>query len=62
MTVKSSRVLSQNKGLKFLKSFLPRECPNKDLMCVQKTGLIDVYEVIAQPIEPAMEPQARVNL
>jgi len=42
----------QNQGLKFVKSFPPQECPDPKLMCVQKTGPIDVYEVIASPIKP----------
>jgi len=42
----------QNQGLKFVKSFPPQECPDPKLMCVQKTGAIDVYEVIANPIKP----------
>ena len=44
--------IPQNQGLKFVKSFPPQECPDPELMCVQKTGAIDVYEVIAQPLEP----------
>ena len=44
--------IPQNTGLKFIKSFPPQECPREDIMCVQKTGPIDVYEVVAQPIEP----------
>ena len=43
--------IAQNKGLKYVKSFPPQECPDKDLMCVQKTGPIDVYEVTASPVE-----------
>ncbi len=37
-----------------ISSFPPQECPNKDIMCAQKTGPIDVYEVIAAPLEPKM--------
>mgnify|MGYP001608402926 CR=1 FL=1 len=44
--------IAQNKGLKFVKSFPSQECPDKDLMCVQKTGPIDVYEIMANPIKP----------
>ena len=39
--------IPQNSGLKFIKSFSSQECPNKDIMCIQKTGQIDVYEVVA---------------
>lgn len=46
--------IPQNPGLKFIKSFPSEECP-KDVMCVQKTGPIDVYEVIASPLEPKIE-------
>jgi len=44
--------IPQNQGLKFVKSFPPQKCPDPELMCVQKTGAIDVYEVIASPIKP----------
>ena len=49
--------IPQNPGLKFIKSFPAQECPQKNIMCVQKTGPIDVYEVVAQPIEP--EPKEK---
>ena len=39
--------ISRNPGLKLIKSFPGQECPERDIMCVQKTGQIDVYEVIA---------------
>jgi hypothetical protein len=48
----------QSAGLKFIKSFPPEECPLKDIMCVQKTGPIEVYEVTANPIEPRIENRA----
>ncbi|MDP2905001.1 MAG: hypothetical protein Q8O22_01690, partial [Candidatus Omnitrophota bacterium] len=41
-----------NPGLKLIKTFPAQECPDKDIMCIQKTGPIDVYEVIAAPIDP----------
>lgn len=44
--------IPQNQGLKFVKSFPSQECPNPNLICVQKTGPIDVYEVAAEAIEP----------
>ena len=47
--------IPQNKGLKFVKSFPPQECPDPKLMCVQKTGPIDVYEVAAEAVEPRIE-------
>ena len=40
--------IPQNSGLKFIKSFSSQECPKKDIMCIQKTGQIDVYEVEAE--------------
>jgi len=46
--------IPKNTGLKFIKSFPNQECPQKDIMCVQKTGPIDVYEVAAEPIEPVI--------
>jgi len=44
-----------NPGLKLMRSFPEQGCPRKDLMCIQKTGPIDVYEVIATPIEPRVK-------
>jgi len=44
--------IPQNPKLKLVKSFPIQDCPQKDIMCVQKTGPIDVYEVIAPPIAP----------
>jgi hypothetical protein len=41
-----------NPGIKFIRSSPAQDCPQKDIMCVQKTGPIDVYEVAASPIEP----------
>ncbi len=47
--------IPQNQGLKFVKSFPPQECPDPELMCVQKTGPVDVYEVITIPLEPLVK-------
>ncbi|MDI6606543.1 MAG: hypothetical protein QME65_05340, partial [Candidatus Omnitrophota bacterium] len=47
--------ISQNKGLKMIKSFPAQGCPQKDIMCVQKSGPVDVYEVAASPIEPEVK-------
>ncbi|MDP2939857.1 MAG: hypothetical protein Q8O13_07255 [Candidatus Omnitrophota bacterium] len=44
--------IPKNPGLKLVKNFPSQVCPQKDIMCVQKTGIIDVYEVIAKPIRP----------
>ncbi len=44
--------IPDNPGFKFIKSFPVQECPQKDIMCVQKTGSIDVYEIITHPKEP----------
>ena len=44
-----------NPELKFIKSFSSQECRRKDIMCVQKSGPIDVYEVTASPIEPEVK-------
>lgn len=44
--------IPQVPGLKFVKSFPPQECPDPKLMCVQKTGRIDVYEIVAPPLNP----------
>lgn len=47
--------IPQSQGLRFVKSFPPQECPDPKLMCVQKTGPIDVYEVVASAIEPRVK-------
>jgi hypothetical protein len=47
--------IPKNPYLKFIKTFPSQECPQKDIMCVQKTGPIDIYEVIASPIRPKVE-------
>lgn len=44
--------IPQNKALKFIRSFPAQECPDEGIMCVQKTGPIDVYEAVALPIKP----------
>lgn len=44
--------IRRNPGLKFVKSLPPQECPDLKLMCVQKTGQIDVYEIVASPLNP----------
>ncbi len=47
--------ISGNPGLRLVRSFPAQECPQKDIRCVQKTGPIDVYEVIATPTAPQVE-------
>jgi len=47
--------IPQNPGLKFIKTFPSQECPQKDILCIQKTGPVDVYEVVASPIKPKIE-------
>ncbi len=44
--------IPQNSGLKLIKTFPPQECPQKEIMCVQKSGMVDVYEVTAKPVKP----------
>ena len=43
--------IPQSKGLKLIRSFAPEECPDKDIICVRKTGPIDVYEVVTEPVK-----------
>ncbi len=47
--------IRRNPGLKFIKAFPSQECLQKDIMCIQKTGPIDVYEVTALPVEPEIK-------
>jgi len=46
--------IPKNQGLKLIGSFFAQECPNKDIMCIQNTGSIEVYEVAAAPIKPEL--------
>lgn len=41
----------KNSGLKFVRSFSEEDCPKDNIMCVRKTGPIDVYEVVASNSE-----------
>ncbi|UCD15920.1 MAG: hypothetical protein JSV34_02405, partial [Candidatus Omnitrophota bacterium] len=43
--------IPQNKGLKFVKDFLPQTCPS-GTKCSYNSGQIDVYEVVAEPVLP----------
>lgn len=36
--------IPKNPGLKLIKIFPPQDCPDKGIMCVQKTGEIQVYQ------------------
>jgi len=47
--------LSQNPGLKLVGKFPAQECPDKDIMCIQNAGSIEVYEVVAKPAKPEIE-------
>ncbi|MBU1998289.1 MAG: hypothetical protein KKE64_02210, partial [Candidatus Omnitrophica bacterium] len=47
--------ISKNPGLRIVRNFSEQGCPQDGIMCIQKTGPIDVYEVIASPIEPEVK-------
>jgi hypothetical protein len=47
--------VSANHGLKLIRSFPGQECPQNDMVCVQETGPIDVYEVISLPVKPEVK-------
>jgi hypothetical protein len=47
--------IHSNSGLKFIRTFPAQGCPRDDIICAQKTGPIDVYEVVTMPIEPAVK-------
>ncbi len=52
-------MIPKTPGLKFIKSFPLQECPQRDILCVQKTGEVDVYEVVAAtPIEPHVDKRS----
>ena len=47
--------IPNNLSFKFVRRFLSQGCPQDDIMCIKKTGPIDVYEVIASPVKPKIE-------
>lgn len=47
--------IPKNLGLKIVKSFPAQQCPQRNIICTQDTGPIDVYEVVAEPIKPGVE-------
>ena len=53
--IEELKKIPQNPGLKFIKTFPAQDCPQEGIMCVKKTGPIDVYEVAAGPIEPKVK-------
>lgn len=44
--------IRNNPNIKLIKSFPAQDCPDKDIMCFQKTGPIDVYLINANPLKP----------
>ncbi len=44
--------IADNERLIFIRRFPQQDCPREDIPCVSKTGIIDVYEVNAEPVEP----------
>ncbi len=44
--------IGHNSGLRLVRSFPGQDCPRKDIMCIQKCGPIDVYEVVTEPLKP----------
>ncbi len=44
--------IGKNPKLKLVKTFPAQGCPQKGIMCIRKTGPIDVYEIIAEPEKP----------
>lgn len=44
-----------NPGLRHIGSFAAQECPSKGIICLQETGPIDIYEVVASPIKPEVK-------
>jgi len=47
------QMVAKNPNLKLVKTFPAQECPS-DVLCIKKTGPIDVYEVQGLPIEPRL--------
>lgn len=41
--------IPKNPGVRLIKSFPTQDCTQKGIMCIEKTGPIDVYEIIAFP-------------
>ncbi|MBP7087903.1 MAG: hypothetical protein KBB01_01250 [Candidatus Omnitrophica bacterium] len=51
--IEELKKIPRNSGLKFVRSFPAEVCP-ADMKCIQKSGPIDVYEVIAKPQLPKL--------
>ncbi len=49
--------IPHNPGLKFIRHFPSQECPRPGIRCIQETGPIDVYEVIALPVKPEVKAE-----
>jgi len=43
-------MISRNADLRLIKSFPLQECPTKEIMCVAKSGPVDVYELITPKV------------
>ncbi len=52
--IRELSLIPANKGLKLVGSFAAQECPRRDIMCIQATDEIDIYEVVALPVKPEM--------
>ncbi len=53
--------IGQSPYLRLIKSFPEEVCPNKQIMCVQKTGPIDVYSLESIPSPPAVSNKREVR-
>jgi len=40
--------IAKNPGLRFVKRYPSQDCRRHDIMCTEKSGAIDLYEVIAE--------------
>jgi hypothetical protein len=41
----------QNPGLKLIKTFPAQSCPDSKIRCVEQSNTVDVYEVVADPVQ-----------
>ena len=47
--------ISNNPGLRLIKTFPAERCTQDDIICVRKSGPIDIYKVVAGPSKPVVE-------
>ncbi|MDD5165804.1 MAG: hypothetical protein PHQ57_00235 [Candidatus Omnitrophica bacterium] len=53
--IEELKEIALDRQLKLIKTFPAQDCPHSGIMCIQKSGKVDVYELLANPVEPKIE-------